>query len=138
MESMNASVAPIAEYPTLTERIQSTFIDLLVVITLMVVCSTIFEHFHNVPDWVTILMFIAVWVAYEPLCTSLGCTVGNFVKRLRVRQEDDTTRRINILQAMLRYAVKLSLGWISFLTINSNPRKRAIHDFAASSVMIKV
>ena len=39
---------------------------------------------------------------------------------------------------MIRYPVKLLLGWISFLTINSNPKRRAIHDLASGSVMIKI
>lgn len=40
-------------------------------------------------------------------------------------------------QAIIRYIIKISLGWISFLTINSNYEKRAIHDFVAGSVVIK-
>jgi uncharacterized RDD family membrane protein YckC len=42
-----------------------------------------------------------------------------------------------MLQAFFRYVLKISLGWISFLTMHSNSQRRAIHDFAAGSVMIK-
>lgn len=138
MQPSNLSSDFVSKYPMLTERIQSTFIDLLVMIMLMYLCSVILDHFRNVPEWVSIILFVAVWIAYEPLCTALGCTAGQFIKRLRVRQEGATMQRINILQAILRYVVKLMLGWISFLIINSNRQKRAIHDYAAGSVMIKV
>jgi len=124
-------------YPLLIERLQSTFIDTLVLIALMIGFTSILDHFAHVPDWVTIVLFASL-IAYEPICMTFGCTLGNYVKKIRVRQESDTSRHINIFQAIIRYPVKLLLGWISFLTINSNPKRRAIHDLASGSVMIKV
>jgi uncharacterized RDD family membrane protein YckC len=128
---------PQPRYPLLGERVQSSFIDVVLMIILMFIISSILENYENVPDWVRISLFVAVWLVYDPLCTSLGCTLGNYIKGLRVRQHYDVTRRINIFQAVIRYVIKISLGWISFLTINSNYEKRAIHDFVAGSVVIK-
>jgi len=125
------------EYPSLVARMQSTFIDLLFVIALMFAFSAILDHYANVPDWIPVLLFIGIWVVYEPLCTSMGATLGNYFKGIRVRQEQDPTKRINFFAALLRYVVKVLLGWVSFLTIGNNPERRAIHDFAAGSVMIK-
>ena len=82
-------------------------------------------------------MFIGLFIAYEPLCLVFGCTLGNYLKGIRVRKASDTTKRINIFQAIIRYPIKLGLGWILFLTINSNPKRRAIHDLTSGSVMIK-
>ena len=53
-------------------------------------------------------------------------------------QHGSYTKKINILQALIRYILKVGLGWISFLTIHSNKERRAIHDFAAGSVMIEI
>jgi hypothetical protein len=41
------------------------------------------------------------------------------------------------LQSSYRFTqpIKLLLGAISFLTISSNPKRRAIHDFMSGSVM---
>jgi uncharacterized RDD family membrane protein YckC len=104
----------------------------------MVLFGMILDRYENAPDWVRIAMFIAIWVAYEPVCTSLGCTIGNYIKGIRVRRASDVSKKINVFQALGRYILKLSLGWISFLTIHNNPERRAIHDFAVGSVMIKV
>ena len=69
---------------------------------------------------------------------TLGSTLGNYLKGIRVRKNSDSTKCINILQAIVRYPVKVLLGWVSFLTINSNSKRRAIHDLVSGSVMIKL
>jgi|SRR5580693_3154199 uncharacterized RDD family membrane protein YckC len=125
------------EYPPLTDRIQSTFIDTILIAIFIYVFSSVLDRFEAVPDWVRALMFAALFIAYEPLCMTLGCTLGNYVKSIRVRKNADTTRRINIFQSIIRYPVKFFLGWISFLTMGVSPRKRAIHDLVSGSVMIK-
>lgn len=125
-------------YPLLGDRIQSSFIDMILIVIMMFVFASILDRYENVQDWVRIVLFIGLWAAYEPVCTSLGCTLGNYIKGIRVRQHDGATKRINIFQALVRYVVKIALGWVSFLTIHSNDERRAIHDFMAGSVMIKV
>lgn len=126
------------KYPQLSDRIQSTFIDTILIVVLMFVFANILDRFENVPEWVRILMFVGLFVAYEPICMTLGSTLGNYFKGIRVRKNSDSSKRINIIQAIIRYPVKVFLGWISFLTINSNPRRRAIHDLVSGSVMIKL
>ena len=126
------------KYPQLTDRIQSIFIDTILIVILMFAFASTLDKFENVPDWVRMAMFVVLFVAYEPLCMTLGSTLSNYLKRIRVRKNSDTTKRINIFQAIIRYPVKLLLGWISFLTINSNPKRRAIHDLVSGSVMIKL
>lgn len=126
------------KYPQLIDRIQSTFIDTILIVILMFACSGILDQFEHVPDWIRILMFIGLFIAYEPLCMTLGATLGNYLKGIRVRNNLDTTKRISLLQAIIRYPVKVLLGWISFLTINSNQKRRAIHDLVSGTVMIKL
>ena len=125
------------EYPSLADRVQSTFIDTIFIIVLMFISASLLDRYENAPKWIRIALFFGIWGVYEPLCTTLGGTIGNLIKGIRVRRTGDTGKRINILQAFFRYVFKIALGWISFLTMHSNPQKRAIHDFAAGSVMIK-
>lgn len=125
-------------YPQLADRIQSTFIDTVLVIILMFAAASIMDKFDNVPNWVRILVFIALFIVYEPLCMSLGSTLGNYLKGIRVRKESDPSKKANIIQALVRYPIKVLLGWISFLTIGANPQRRAIHDLASGTVMIKL
>lgn len=125
-------------YPLLSERIQSTFIDTVFIVILMFIFASVLDRFENVPDGVRITLFVLVWIVYDPVCTSLGFTLGNYIKGLRVRQHENVDKKINVFQAVLRYLIKIFLGWISFLTINTNKEKRALHDFVAGSVVIKV
>jgi uncharacterized RDD family membrane protein YckC len=104
----------------------------------MFVFAALIDKFEHVPDWVRMAMFVGLFVVYEPLFMTLGCTLGNYIKGIRVRKVEDPSKKINILQAILRYPIKFMLGWLSFLTIGSNPQRRAIHDLVAGSVMIKV
>lgn len=124
-------------YPELKDRIQSTFIDMVMIIVLMFVFAGVLDRFEHVPGWVRMLLFVFLFLLYEPVCMSLGFTLGNYFKNIRVRRNSDTSRRINLLQALVRYPVKFFLGWISFLTINNNPQRRAIHDLVSGSVMIR-
>jgi len=134
---MNPELMTSAEYPNLSDRVQSTFIDTIFIILVMFGIASILDRYENTPTWIKIVLFFALWVIYEPVCTTLGFTLGNLIKGIRVRQHSNTVKRINIFQALLRYILKVLLGWVSFLTIHYNPKKRAIHDLAAGSVMIK-
>ncbi len=87
--------------------------------------------------WIKAVTFIGIWGVYEPLATTLGCTAGNYLMNVRVRQYENTGQKINILQAYLRFIIKFFLGWMSFLTIHSNKERRAIHDLVAGTVVIE-
>jgi uncharacterized RDD family membrane protein YckC len=126
------------KYPLLIERIQSTLIDTVLIISLMFLLSNILDKFENPPDWIRMTLFLGIWVIYEPLCTSVGFTLGNYIKGIRVRNAYNSEKKINLFRALFRYIIKILLGWISFLTISSNPKRQAIHDLAAGSVMIKI
>ena len=125
------------EYPTLLERIQSLFIDTLAIILLLFALVSWLDHYPTLPDGIRVLFFVLVIGLYEPLCTALGCTAGNYIKGIRVRKVANPAQRIPLHLAIVRYGVKMALGWISFVTIHSNPERRALHDLASGSVMIR-
>jgi uncharacterized RDD family membrane protein YckC len=126
------------QYPSLSERVQSIFIDSIIIILLMFLFASILERFENPPDWIRIALFFGIWGVYEPLCMTLGCTAGNYLKKIRVRKHAVVVSKINIFQAYIRYITKFLLGWLSFITIHMNPEKRAIHDIFSGTVMVKL
>jgi uncharacterized RDD family membrane protein YckC len=126
------------DYPSLSERFQSIIIDQVFIIILMFLSATILDKFDDAPDWIRIVLFFGIWGIYEPVCMTFGCTIGNFIKRIRVKKFQAPEKNINIFQAYVRYVTKVLLGFISFLTITTNKERRAIHDMAASTVMVKV
>lgn len=123
-------------FPSLSDRIQSTMIDGLFLIGLSFIIARILDGYNQVPDYLRIGLFIFLFLVYEPLLIAIGCTLGQLVKGIRVRHNQEPTRKINFLQSLFRYLIKILLGFVSFFTIHSNPKRRAIHDLASDSVMI--
>lgn len=125
------------KYPFMLERIQSILIDSVLIIACMILFSDILSNFKNVPDWLRAVLLILIFL-YEPILTTFGGTIGNNIKGIRVRKNSDETQSVTIFQAIIRYFFKLLLGWLSFITIFSSNKKRAIHDIISGTVMIKI
>lgn len=127
--------------PRLLERLKATLIDAMVVILLMYAGSLLLEALAVESGVVRGLIFGAIWL-YEPIATSLGKTLGHQIMGIRVRKylvtPDGNPPRINIFQAILRFLVKLLLGWVSLLVISNNKYRRAIHDYVSKSIMINI
>lgn len=122
-------------FPKVLDRVQSSFIDMLFLIVLMFAAAHILDGYENVPDWVRICIFVFI-IIYEPLFVSLGCTLGNYIKGIRVRQHNNHEKKIGLGRSLLRFPVKSFLGIVSFFTIAGNPQRRAIHDIVSGSVVI--
>jgi uncharacterized RDD family membrane protein YckC len=126
-------------YPDLKTRVQSIFIDALLMVALMFVAAWILDKVslsESDEGWVKALIFVGIWGIYEPLAMTFGCTLGNYLMKIRVRNHNNVGKRINLIQAYGRFFVKMLLGWISFLTMNFNKERRAIHDFISETVVI--
>lgn len=125
------------KYPLLLERIQSMLIDSVIIVACMIIFSDILSNFKDVPNWLRAILLISLFL-YEPIATTFGGTIGNNIKGIRVRKNVNEGQSINIFQAIIRYSAKLLLGWLSFLSIFSSTKKRAIHDIISGTVMVKI
>ena len=127
-------------YPSLSKRVQSLFIDALLMIVLMMLSGWVLDKINPAQEegdeWIRAALFIGIWGVYEPLAMTFGCTLGNFFMKIRVRKHSNTHKKINIVQAYARFIVKFFLGWISFITVTFTQDKRAIHDFASGTIMV--
>ena len=123
------------DLPQLWRRFGAYIVDLYFIFMLYYLISIILPE--NLNSNYKIFLFIVVML-YDPLCTSLlGFTFGAFLFKIRVKDISDGSSKLNFLKAFFRYVVKLLLGWLSFLTIHSNEKKQAIHDFVANSVVVR-
>ena len=122
-------------FPTLVRRYGSTLIDGFFILFLIILAGVVLQAQGQA---VRVTAFVLILFAYEPVLTSRLCTVGQRLTGVRVRRYADPEERIGILAAYVRFAVKLLLGAISFLTLAFSKEKRAIHDFAAGSIMLQV
>jgi len=124
-------------YPDLIERIKAVFVDMLVLIFLMFIFSTIFSSFQSVPNELRIGAFVFIFLLYDPIFTSLlGGTIGHMLIGIRVKQSENKEKNINFFAALLRFLCKSALGWISLLTVSSHKEKKAIHDSVVNSVVV--
>jgi hypothetical protein len=97
------------------------FLDLVIVIILSFLASSVLDNMEDPPNWVRIALFFGIWLLYEPLLTAFAVTPGQFIKGIRVRQERDRSKRIGVFPALVRYITKIILGWISFLSMHTFP-----------------
>ena len=125
------------KYAALQDRIKAVVIDAIVVIAAMYGASEIFNLFDAVPDYARIIAAVVILILYDPFFTSqFGGTIGHSYSKIEVKREKDLSKNIPFPSAILRFLIKSTLGWLSLLTTTSNPQKKAIHDFAVSSVVI--
>jgi hypothetical protein len=122
--------------PSIKTRYFSTLIDVLAIIGISIIISNLFEKIGEVQDYIKAVTFFIVFILYEPLLVSFGATIGQFILSIRVRSFKDPQRNLPFYLAIVRTAVKVTLGWLSFLTITFNINRRAIHDYASNSIMI--
>ncbi|NJK96334.1 MAG: RDD family protein [Bacteroidales bacterium] len=122
--------------PSIKIRYASILIDAIVITLFAFSISSILDKIESVPDFVRGTLFIFLLGLYEPLLLSTGCTIGQLLLNIRVRRFNDPQKKIYFHMALIRFVIKVSLGWLSFITVTFNKNRRAIHDFAGNSVMI--
>jgi len=126
--------------PGLILRIKSMLIDSVVLIALMLLISLVLNGLGIESGIIRGVFLVAVWL-YEPLFTSINRTLGQTIMGLQVSRLADLQngvelRPISFPASIIRFIVKVFLGWLSLLTIHSSRYGQAIHDKAADSVMI--
>lgn len=125
------------KFARVTDRIKAVVTDSIVLIVFMVIVSSIFAEFEHVPNTARIIAFIFIFFLYDPIFTSFfGGTIGHIMLGLRVKREKNQVKNINFPLAIIRFLVKVLLGWVSFLTVSSNTNRKAIHDSLVGSVVL--
>ena len=85
------------------------------------------------------LMLCAAWLYFAlQECSRRGGTVGKRLFRIKVARLDGA--RVSFLRATLRFLAKLFLSWVLFigyLLALITPRRRALHDLIAGTVVLK-
>ena len=122
---------------TLLDRTKSSTIDMLFLICLAFLFAGLLNYFDSVPTWIRVLLFLLL-AMYEPICISYGATLGNEIMNIRVRRSSNDSKRINILRSLIRFFFKFILGWVSYVSVLKNPRKRTLHDLISGTSVIKV
>lgn len=126
------------KYGTLINRLKAILIDVLVVVGLCMIATAIFSRIGYVSDPVRMVVFIFIFLLYDPLFTSIfGATIGHLIIGLKIRRAKDITRKLIFPMALIRFIIKGTLGFVSLMTISTTKKNRAIHDIVAGSVVLQ-
>ncbi|WP_200975276.1 RDD family protein [Echinicola sp. 20G] len=137
MENKDHISFAVQEFPPLLNRIKAAMIDLIIILIIFSLSSILIDVLGDPPNWVRGMIFIFSIYLYEPMMlTFFGGTLGHLLLGLRIRRMENQHDKLNIFQASGRFLVKYLLSWISFLTVATNSKKRAIHDLASGSIVL--
>jgi len=126
-------------YAILPDRVKAAVIDSLILVALSYGISEIFSLFETIPQSIRIISFVLIFILYDPLFTSFyGGTIGHSYSGIMVKSEKFPKKNIRLPTAFIRFVLKVSLGWISLLTVTGNEKKKAIHDYVAGSIVISI
>ena len=124
-------------YPTLPDRIKASIIDGVILISMIVGATYLFEAIKTTPDVARAIAFLFIFLLYDPIfVSSLGGTIGHMLLGLRVKREKDQSKNVFFPLAIVRFIIKALLGWISLITVTSNSKRKALHDMAVKSIVI--
>lgn len=121
------------------KRVKAATIDTIFIMMIIYTASFLFAQFEGVNETIRGIVFVAIFILYEPLFVSVfGSSLGHMFCDLRVQKDDSTGKNVSLPVAIIRFLLKTALGWMSLLSISGDSKKRAIHDLAAKSVVIYV
>lgn len=124
-------------YPRLIRRVKAMLIDgMLILFTLVLIMILVGERASRPTVMITSTILLVLF--YEPVLTSYAQTIGQRLMKIKVIAFDQPNKRIHIGKAYVRWIAKGLLGWLSFITINFDKDRRAIHDLASDSIMVEV
>jgi len=122
-------------YPSILRRYMATFIDGCFIMIVFFVASYFLNQDNEITNYVRIAVICFTFFAYEPIFTSRFCTIGQKLAGIRIRKVSNF-EKISIPAAYARIIVKIILGILSLFAISFTKDRRAIHDFAAGTIVV--
>jgi uncharacterized RDD family membrane protein YckC len=124
-------------YPSLMIRVQALLFDLFVVGAIVFNSSrTFFSDYQGEYMLLKILLFVLALLVYESIANTTGGTLGYRTMGLKIRRFGELNKKLRFSQAFVRSIMKFAFGWISFLSVNVDPHRRAMHDKASGAVVL--
>jgi uncharacterized RDD family membrane protein YckC len=81
-------------------------------------------------------LFILGVLVLDPVLVSLtGGTIGHHWKKIRVTHAHGGGR-IGLFRSIIRFILKVSLGWFSLVVVMTTRRHQALHDLATGSLVV--
>ena len=124
-------------FPSIMNRVQALFFDFWIVVAGVIGISSLMpENADSAYIGLKILLFFVVLLIYEPFGYMTGGTIGYRTMGMKIRQFERPAKKIRLGQAYFRATIKIFLGWISFLTVSTDPHRRAFHDKISGTIVL--
>ena len=124
-------------YPTLIVRVQALFFDFFVVGAIVFNSSrTFFSDYQGEYMLLKILMSVMALLVYESIANTTGGTLGYRAMGLKIRRFGELNKKLRFSQSFMRSVMKFAFGWISLLSVNIDPHRRAMHDKASGALVL--
>ncbi len=124
------------EFPSLLRRIKALVIDLVVLLIIFSISALLINFIGGAPGWVRASIFIFMFYIYDPVFIAFnGATIGHAIMNMKVKRFKNPHKNMSLIMAVSRFFFKSILGWLSFLTVTFDKRKRAIHDKLTGSIV---
>lgn len=123
-------------YPRLIRRVRAALIDsVLILLGFFAGVAAVGLSGVEQPYAKLVFLLVPVLILEPVLVAFTGGTVGHHLMKIRVGKAGGAGN-INLFAAMLRFVVKLLLGWLSFVFILVTRRHQAVHDLVAGSRVV--
>ncbi|MFA0963718.1 RDD family protein [Roseivirga sp. BDSF3-8] len=123
-------------YPCLITRTIASFVDLLIA-GIAGLALWELNRLLAIPPVVNYVSVVFI-IMYQPVCTSLGATLGQYLMNIRIRQVNNMHKTINMLRSVFRFFLKLVLSLASMVPLQTREDNRSLHDIASGSIVINV
>lgn len=124
-------------YPSLFDRTKAAMVDGVILMAALIITSDVLSSMENVPNYVKMVLMLFYFVLYEPLFLCInGGTIGHNFAGIKVKRYSNQEKNISFFAGIIRFFLKIGLGWISLITFFTSSNKRTLHDMASGSIML--
>lgn len=124
-------------FPSIMNRVQALFFDFWIIVGATFILSHLLENFYgDVITGIRAILFVFLVAVYEPVGNMTGGTIGYRTMGMRLKKYESPSENIGFRQAYLRFIAKIILGWVSLISISSDPFKRAFHDKVSGTIVV--
>ena len=123
-------------YPALVLRIRAMCLDAIVFVLLFWIVLLLIWKLQFSSTYLKVIVVAIPLILFEPLWMWMtGSTIGQHIVGIRVANIR-TERNLFILPAIVRFIVKILLGFYSVITMIVTKRRQSFHDVISNSVVL--
>jgi uncharacterized RDD family membrane protein YckC len=124
-----------ASYPKFIRRVKAALVDSFIIAILVVFCVAAITKSELVPSYLNIFIILLPIFIVEPLFVALtGGSPGHHLFNIKIRGKSKD-EKLSIKKSILRFFLKVLLGFISLPLVIITHKHLMLHDIASGSIV---